>query len=144
MYKLPWDMTTPTHRQYNPFWALRQVMDAVSEAADIMGRLRNSEGASPTLFPPHNASFFCIPFLATIQQVSEMSGRMLKCRPSEQDHAMLLSHATANPVEASMRCQTAITLLCWVEERPLGCYSQVWTKCHLADLCVTKWIASSF
>jgi hypothetical protein len=46
MYKLPWDMTTPTHRQYNPFWVLQQGVNVVSEAADIIGRLSNSEGAS--------------------------------------------------------------------------------------------------
>jgi hypothetical protein len=50
LYKLPWDMTTPTHRQYNPFWVIQEYVNVAWEAADVMGRLRNSQGASPT-FP---------------------------------------------------------------------------------------------
>jgi ubiquinone/menaquinone biosynthesis C-methylase UbiE len=38
LYKMPWDMTTPGHRQYNPLFVLRKAVAFVREAADTLGR----------------------------------------------------------------------------------------------------------
>ena len=38
VYKLPWDMTTPNHRQYNPVHVLRTAANFVSEASNTLQR----------------------------------------------------------------------------------------------------------
>ena len=35
VYKLPWEMTTPRHRQFNPFWVLPEVFAGVREQAAV-------------------------------------------------------------------------------------------------------------
>ena len=43
-YKLPWDMTTPGHRQYNPLFVLRQAALYLQEAPEVLGRRHQPEG----------------------------------------------------------------------------------------------------
>ena len=43
-YKLPWDMTTPGHRQFDPIFALRQAALLLQEASQVLSRRRDPEG----------------------------------------------------------------------------------------------------
>ena len=38
LYKLPWDMTTRGHHQWNPLWVMRSAVDFVREAGLTLGR----------------------------------------------------------------------------------------------------------
>jgi hypothetical protein len=42
-YKLPWDMTTPGHRQHNPIWVARQTQRFSEEVMGILGRSRSAD-----------------------------------------------------------------------------------------------------
>jgi hypothetical protein len=42
-YRLPWDMTTPGHRQYNPGFVLGEAWRFLSEARNVLGKRFNPE-----------------------------------------------------------------------------------------------------
>lgn len=42
-YKLPWDMTTPAHRQLNPAYVLRKGAAFLQEATDVLRRRARGE-----------------------------------------------------------------------------------------------------
>lgn len=65
-FKLPWDMATPTHRQYTPGYALRQTQRFVREAVGTLGRRSRQQpedvgvwmGADEKLYPSYYLNNF--------------------------------------------------------------------------------------
>ena len=65
-FKLPWDMATPTHRQYTPGYALRQTQRFVREAVGTLGRRSRQQpedvgvwmGADDKLYPSYYLNNF--------------------------------------------------------------------------------------
>eukprot|EP01023_Acetabularia_acetabulum_P040519 TRINITY_DN3928_c0_g1_i2.p1 TRINITY_DN3928_c0_g1~~TRINITY_DN3928_c0_g1_i2.p1 ORF type:complete len:302 (-),score=30.77 TRINITY_DN3928_c0_g1_i2:63-968(-) len=43
LYKLPWDMTTLQHHQYNPQFVIQTSVQYVQDAVQVLGRSRNSD-----------------------------------------------------------------------------------------------------
>ena len=56
VYRLPWDMTTPSHRQFNPLWASGEAARTWAEARRIVGRVLGSQGAVITSSFTHTKS----------------------------------------------------------------------------------------
>eukprot|EP00775_Hariotina_reticulata_P007520 gene7520-7731_t len=58
-YKLPWDMTTPSHRQYNPLFILNKSVQFVSEAIGTLDRRINQASTdnwfASNLYPQYYA-----------------------------------------------------------------------------------------
>ncbi|GBF94272.1 S-adenosyl-L-methionine-dependent methyltransferase [Raphidocelis subcapitata] len=56
-YKLPWDMTTPTHRQFNPAFVARKAATFVGEAVETLNRRLSRGDTSPwfnsTMYPDY-------------------------------------------------------------------------------------------
>ena len=45
VFKLPWDMTTPRHRQFNPAFVLQQGRRFVRETSNILNARTGAAGA---------------------------------------------------------------------------------------------------
>lgn len=37
VYKLPWDMTSPSHRQFNLFWVIPEAVSGIRELIAVCG-----------------------------------------------------------------------------------------------------------